>query len=347
LRAIQIQTEEEGLLDSFKLPSRLEARVPPEARGLRRDQVRLLVYERETERLIHSCFDRLPEFLRRGDVLVLNDSRTIPASLQGHIGSNRVEVRLLHAVGNLWLVSVTPSRMVSLGSMLTFDGGLSARTLSYSRYTGLGSLKFEGEGSDVLDEIYSRGRPVQYEHLKGRWALDDFQTVYATHPGSVEMPSAGRPFSWELLFKLRQSGVRLAFVTLHCAVSFLNSHAQSQLPLPEQYFVGAEASEIINDAKKTHRRIIAVGTTVVRALESAMQGDNLLHPRSGWTDLRINSHYQLRIVDSLLTGFHEPDSSHLDMISAFIGSSKLTRLYREAIRKGYYWHEFGDANLIL
>lgn len=309
--------------------------------------MRLLVYERETERLIHSCFERLPEFLRKGDVLVLNDSRTIPASLQGHVGSNRIEIRLLHSVGNLWLVSVTPSSMVSLGSEIIFGDGLSARTLSYSRHSGLGSLEFEGQGSDVLSELYAQGRPVQYEHLKGRWALDDFQTVYATHPGSVEMPSAGRPFSWELLFRLRQSGIRLAFVTLHCAVSFLNSQSQSLLPLPEQYFVSPEASEIVNQAKRTNRRIIAVGTTVVRALESSAEGDNLLHPRSGWTDLRINARYRPRIVDSLLTGFHEPDSSHLDMISAFLGPVRLTRLYREAIRKGYYWHEFGDANLIL
>jgi len=332
---------------AFRLPSRLEAKEPPEARGLRRDQVRLLVYERETDRFIHSRFDRLPEFLRKGDVLVLNDSRTIPASLRGHAGSNRIEVRLLHAVGNLWLVSVTPSSMVSLGSKIILEGGLSGRALSYSRRAGWGSLESEGEASYVLDEMYTRGRPVQYEHLKGRWALDDFQTVYATHPGSVEMPSAGRPFSWELLFRLRQSGVRLVFVTLHCAVSFLNSQAQSRLPLPERYFVSAEASEIVNLAKKTHRRIIAVGTTVVRALESTTEGDNLLHPKTGWTDLRINAHYKLRIVDSLLTGFHEPDSSHLDMISAFMRPSKLTTLYREAIRKGYHWHEFGDANLIL
>ncbi len=347
MRAIQVQAPQERSAVTFRLPSRLEAREPPEARGLRRDQVRLLVYERETDRFIHSRFDRLAEFLRKGDVLVLNDSRTIPASLQGHAGSNRIEVRLLHAVGNLWLVSVTPSSMVSLGSKIIFESGLSARTLGYSRHAGLGSLEFEREGSDVLDEIYTRGRPVQYEHLEGRWALDDFQTVYATHPGSVEMPSAGRPFSWELLFRLRQSGVRLAFVTLHCGVSYLNSQAQTLLPLPEQYYVSHETAETVNRTIATHRRVIAVGTTVVRALESAVGGDRSLHKATGWTDLRIYPDRQLRIVDGLLTGFHEPESSHLDMISAFIGYRKLMRLYREAIREGYLWHEFGDVNLIL
>ncbi len=346
MRAVEVQATEDRPT-SFELPSQLEASEPPEARGLRRDQVRLLVYEREAGLFTHSRFDRLPEFLGKGDVLVLNDSRTIPASLQGHAGSSTVEVRLLHSAGNLWFVSITPSNLVGIGSEVFFESGLKGRILSYSRQLGLGSLEFEGEDQKVLDEIYAQGRPIQYEHLNRRWPIDYFQTVYALHPGSVEMPSAGRPFSWELLFRLQRSGVRLAFVTLHCAVSYLGSQAQSHLPLPERYFVGSEAVAIVDRAKATHRRVIAVGTTVVRALESAVEGDNLIHPSSGWTDLRIHSGSKLRVVDGLLTGLHEPESSHLEMISAFMGYRNLIRLYREAIREGYLWHEFGDANLIL
>ncbi len=347
MRAVEVQASQARSASTFKLQSRLEASEPPEARRLRRDQVRLLVYERETGRLIHSRFDRLPEFLRKGDVLVLNDSRTIPASLLGYADSKKVEVRLLHSAGNLWFVSITPCNLVDVRSEISFERGLKGQMLSYSRQVGLGSLEFGGDDREILDEIYAQGRPVQYEHLSGRWPIDYFQTVYAAHPGSVEMPSAGRPFTWELLFKLQRSGIRLAFVTLHCAVSYLNAQAQSHLPLPERYFVSSETAEIVNRAKAAHRRIIAVGTTVVRALESTIEEDNLLHPRDGWTDLRIDPKYQLKIADGLLTGFHEPDSSHLDMISAFVEHSELMRLYRVAIRKEYQWHEFGDANLIL
>lgn len=347
MRVIQVQTSQEKPVYSFKLPSRLGAREPPEARGLRRDQVRLLVYERERDLLIHSRFDKLQEFLRRGDVLVLNDSRTIPASLQGYIGSDKIEVRLLHSTGKFWLSSITPSGTVGLGSEIIFDAGLRARVRGYDRQAELGSLEFETEASEVLDGVYRLGRPVQYENLKKAWSIDYFQTIYATHPGSVEMPSAGRPFSWELLLRLRQSGIHIVFVTLHCALSYLNSEAQSQLPLPERYSVGSETAETINRAKAAHRRVIAVGTTVVRALESAVNGDNVLHSRNGWTDLRIHTSYRLRVVDALLTGFHEPESSHLSLISSFISPTRLMRMYDEAIRTGYHWHEFGDANLIL
>ncbi len=347
MRTIQVQTRQEKQANSFKLPSSLNAREPPETRGLRRDQVRLLVYERENNRMTHSRFDRLPKFLRRGDVLVLNDSRTIPGSLRGYAGNNLIEVRLLHPAGNQWLSSITPRHLVGDGSEIVFDEGLRAWLRNYDRQTGLGCLEFEAGDSQVLDEVYRLGRPIQYEHLHGAWPLDYFQTVYATHPGSVEMPSAGRSFTWELLFRLRRSGVRLAFVTLHCALSYLNSYAQSQLPMPERYSVSNENAEMINRAKDGCGRVIAVGTTVVRALESATGRSEVLRSSSGWTDLRIRSGYRLRVVDGLLTGFHEPDSTHLDMISALIGPVKLRRLYREAIRMGYLWHEFGDANLIL
>ncbi len=332
---------------AFKLPPELLAAQPPEAFGLRRDNVRLLVYDRYLDRLIHTRFERLPDFLRRGDILVLNDSRTIPASLQGAVGGQRVEIRLLHSEGNLWLCVIDAKPEANVGSKIIFSDGLTARLREYNPKTGLGHLQFSLTNSIFLNEVYRLGRPIQYEHVLPAWPIDYFQTIYAAHPGSVEMPSAGRPFTWELLFKLRQHGVRIAFITLHCGVSYINTDTEGILPLPEQYAVSREVAKVVNQGKKTQNRIIAVGTTVVRALESAVEEDGLLLPKKGWTALRINASHRLRIVDGLLTGFHEPESSHLEMIRAFTGPGKIAKIYLEAIRERYHWHEFGDANLIL
>jgi S-adenosylmethionine:tRNA ribosyltransferase-isomerase len=179
--------------------------------------------------------------------------------------------------------------------------------------------------------------------------LDYYQTVYATAPGSVEMPSAGRAFSWELLLKLQSRGVHIAYVQLHTGLSYLLKDEWQQSPEQnfEQYLVPAETVRIIHEAKARGNKILAVGTTVVRALETSANELGELLPGSDWTNLHIHADYPLKVVDALITGFHEPEASHLDLLSAFIDRELLCNAYRQAVDERYLWHEFGDMNLII
>lgn len=200
-----------------------------------------------------------------------------------------------------------------------------------------------------MEQIYEFGEPIRYEYITHPWELDYYQTVYASMPGSVEMPSAGRAFSWELLFKLQRHGIRIAYVQLHTGLSYLPELFGHPSPTDnyEQFDVPDETAEAVKQAKEAGGRIVAVGTTVVRALESAALANGKLGALSGWTNLMIDSSVPLRVVDGLITGFHEPEASHLDLLSAFIDPALLHSAYQEAIGQGYLWHEFGDMNLII
>jgi S-adenosylmethionine:tRNA ribosyltransferase-isomerase len=201
----------------------------------------------------------------------------------------------------------------------------------------------------LYEQIYQLGEPVRYEYIRQPWSLDYYQTVYATVPGSVEMPSAGRAFSWELLLKLQNSGVQIVYVQLHTGLSYLLKDECQQSPEQnfEEYLVPADTVRAIHDAKARGNKIIAVGTTVVRALETSVNELGELSPGTGWTNLHIHANYPLRVVDALLTGFHEPEASHLDLLSAFIDRHLLSNAYKQAVDHRYLWHEFGDMNLII
>jgi len=330
---------------AFELPSELEAAEPPEIRGLRRDQVRLLVYERQSSKVTHTHFNQLPNFLRAGDVVVLNNSRTLPASLRGSCDDRPIEIRLLHARNSFWQCAIFPSEAIRPGAEILFREELCARVLHYCPLKGIWTLRVTGERTKLYEALYRLGRPIQYEHLKSPWNLDSFQTIYATHPGSAEMPSAGRAFSWELLFRLKRQGVQIVYVTLHCGLSFIDDRAVG--PWEEEYHVSPEAARAINGAKARGGRIVAVGTTVVRTLESVADATGRIKSEHSWTKLQIQPGYRLKIVDGLLTGFHEPRSSHLELLTAFVGNESLRAIYEEALRMRYHWHEFGDTNLIL
>jgi len=218
-------------------------------------------------------------------------------------------------------------------------------------------MRFSKSGSAFVDEVYRLGQPVRYEYVSAPWDLDYYQTVYAQEPGSAEMPSAGRAFTWRLLFDLRRRGVEAAYIVLHTGLSsYMDDDLDALHPASEEEYLISEAAAIkINRAHEQQRRIIAVGTTVVRALESAASAKAGLsgeHPPTisaghAYTKLHITEGYQLKVVNSLLTGMHEPEASHLDLLAAFLPPEQLRKAYEEAVRMQYLWHEFGDLNLIL
>lgn len=343
---------------SFSLPPSLNAEAPPERRGLRRDHVRLMVLDRAAGAVAHDRFDRLGDHLRPGDLIILNNSRTLPAVLPaaGPDGAP-VEIRLAHrhrgsgsGEAVAWrALLVSPAVPVHAGMQLLLEGGLEATVIAHSDTEPLSVIRFNRCCQPLYDTLYRIGQPVRYEYISEPWDLDYYQTVFASVPGSVEMPSAGRAFTWELLLGLRRRGIGVAFLSLHAGLSYYLDDKWEKDPrhTPEEYVIPPETAAAIHRAKAAGGRVIAVGTTVVRALESAAYFDGLIRPAKGWADIFIHQDHQLRVVDGLLTGLHEPEASHLDMLSAFLEPDQLRAAYEQAVRDGYLWHEFGDANLIL
>jgi S-adenosylmethionine:tRNA ribosyltransferase-isomerase len=335
----------------FALPDSLNAWAPPERRGLRRDQVRLLLLNRVTGEFEHGRFDQLGEYLKAGDLLVLNNSRTLPAVLQA-TGTDGVpvEIRLAHRLSDTqWRALLVSATAPGAGARLLLPEGLVATVAHQHPGEPLQEITFSRGGWALYDTIYRIGQPVRYEYLHEPWDLDYYQTVFASVPGSVEMPSAGRPFTWQMLFGLKQRGVGIAYLSLHAGLSYFLDENWPMDPryTPEEYHIPAETVRAIGQAKESGGRVIAVGTTVVRALESATQGGALLASGRGWADIFIDQQSPLQVVDGLLTGLHEPEASHLDLLSAFMAPTHLHAAYLDAVRQGYLWHEFGDMNLIL
>ena len=210
-------------------------------------------------------------------------------------------------------------------------------------------IRFSLQGAPLMEALSRLGHPVRYWYAEGPWDLDYYQTVYAREPGSMEMPSAGRAFTWRLLLQLRARGIDTAFLVLHAGLSsYMDQEFDAGHPASvEPFRLDGLAAETINRAKDRGGRIVAVGTTVVRALESIGDGSGRVRAAQGSTCLRITPGYSLKVVDGLLTGFHEPEASHLDLLSAFLPPEQLRPVYEEALREKYLWHEFGDVNLIL
>jgi S-adenosylmethionine:tRNA ribosyltransferase-isomerase len=339
---------------SFELPSVLEATEPPEVRGRGRDDVRLLVSV-GTRPPISTRFDRLADYLEPGDVLLVNTSATMAASLTGHDERGAdVEVHLSTRLpSGLWLLEIrAPGTVASRPDFSDHAGA----TLAVGRDTTIHVLsRFRGSCRLWLavidthgrrfDEVLARhGRPIRYRHVPEDWPLEAYQTVFSTEPGSAEMPSASRPFTDAMVTELVLRGVEVAPLLLHTGVSSLEG---GERPYPEWFRVPAVTAERVNAARASGRRVVAVGTTAVRAVESAVGTDGLVTPREGWTDLVITPESGVRVVDGLLTGWHEPEASHLLMLEAVAGRPALELAYRAAIGSGYRWHEFGDTHLIL
>jgi S-adenosylmethionine:tRNA ribosyltransferase-isomerase len=346
---------------TFRLPPERSAKEPPERRGIRRDQVRLLVIDRARGHIEHSRFDKIDNYLRAGDLLVFNSSRTLPASLRGCDCSAAhgpcMEVRLAeHLPDDSWLALLLCEQGdpfgcgLRAGMPIEFPEGLTATVIERDKnIPRLWQLRFSISGTQLVDLIYRLGKPIRYEYVSAPWDLDYYQTVYAKEPGSAEMPSAGRAFTWKLLLDLKRRGIASAYIVLHTGLSsYMDDELdRAHLASEEEYFVSATTTEKINRARKSGGRVIAVGTTAVRALESAVEESGRLRAQHGYTRLRIDNEHRLQAVDGLLTGLHEPEASHLDLLSAFLPAAQIRAAYEEAIERRYLWHEFGDLNLIL
>jgi len=331
-------------------------------------------FPRAHERLLHldphagrfrdTTLTELPALLRSGDLLIVNDAATLPASLSAIApGGARVELRLLGEMEDRrWRAVLfgegdwhlrTEERpappILRTGDVLQLDG-LRATVVSVW-YTSprLVELRFDAEGAALWSALYRLGRPIQYAHLEAGLALSDVQTVYASRPWAAELPSAGRPLSWEVLLDLKARGIALGALTHAAGLSSTGDPALDRaLPLPERYEIPVETVDAVGRARAAGGRVVAVGTSVVRALEGsgARHGGTLVAGR-GTTDLVIAPGFVPRVVDGLLTGFHEPGSSHLGLLRAFVPPPLLDAAYTHAEAEGYRGHEFGDSNLIL
>jgi S-adenosylmethionine:tRNA ribosyltransferase-isomerase len=350
----------------FELPPTLEAAAPPEARGLRRDGVRLLVIGRETGAVRHSHFSDLPRLLGPGDLLVANDSRTLPASLIGWTeDGTRLELRLAGRDGDRWAALALgvpargdpaliptdarpPAPELVAGERLTFSGGLEARVhRRHDEVPAMVWVSFDRCCARLLEALHHAGQPVRYAYVPERWDLHHYQTVFAAAPGSAEMPSAGRPFTVETLHELRARGVGLATISLHAGLSTYGDPEVDRRFVPaEPYRVSEATAAAVARCRAAGGRVIAVGTTAVRTLETAADETGHVRAGTGVTRLRIDPGHRLRAVDGLLTGLHEPEASHLDLLRAFLSSETLRAAYDEALREGYLWHEFGDVCLV-
>ena len=327
-----------------------EATGPPEARGLARDGVRMLLAS--PARLRHARFAELPELLTPGDALVVNTSATLPASLPARRADGApVTLNLSTPVpyenGGNWIVELrrggARARDAAAGERLNLPGGARAELLAPYLGRRLWIAALESPTS-LLEYLGRHGQPIRYGHLDGDTPLEAHQTVFASEPGSAEMPSAGRPFTPEVVTRLVSRGVDVVPVVLHTGVSSLEL---GEPPYAERFEVPAFAAARVNAARWRGGRVVAVGTTVVRALESAATAAGTVEAAGGWTELVIGPERPVRTVDGLLTGFHDSDSSHLRMLAAFAGEGLVARSQRAAARSGYLRHEFGDVQLLL
>jgi S-adenosylmethionine:tRNA ribosyltransferase-isomerase len=339
---------------AFELPQRLEAHEPPEARGLARDDVRLMVASNRDGRITHAHFKDLPAFLAAGDLVVVNTSATLPAALPAERADGwKLELRLStpvpHRVAeHWWIVELRASERPFLagreGDELSLPGG--GRATIVAPYAGgrrlwLARLDLPEPLADYLEE---HGRPIRYGYVPREWPLSAYQNAFAVDPGSAEMPSAGRPLTAELMTSLVAHGVQVAPVTLHTGVS---SPERGEAPYPERFRVPETTARLVNAVRGWGGRVIAVGTTVVRALESAVAPDGTVTADEGWTNIVVTPERGVHAVDGLITGWHEPEATHLQMLRALADENLLDRCYGQALEHGYLWHEFGDSHLIL
>ncbi|MCI3929734.1 S-adenosylmethionine:tRNA ribosyltransferase-isomerase [Streptomyces sp. AN091965] len=342
---------------SVRVPEGLHAALPVErrGRGLRRDSVRLLVSRGSA--VSHHAFTELPELLRAGDVLVVNTSPTLPAAVDGRMGHARVVVHFstLGPDGR-WAVELREPD--GRGTTRARAGGPRGAVVELPGKVGLvceeplsadsGRLWWTRAAVDVPRLLRRHGRPIRYSYTERDQPLSAYQTVFAVPSadgtGSAEMPSAARPFTARLVTRLVSRGVQFAPVRLHTGVASPEAH---EPPYPERYEVPESSARLINAARAGGGRVIAVGTTAVRAVESAAGSDGAVRAAAGRTGLVVTPERGVRVVDGLLTGLHEPEASHLLMLEAVAGRAAVERGYAEAVRRLYLWHEFGDVHLLL
>jgi S-adenosylmethionine:tRNA ribosyltransferase-isomerase len=350
----------------FDLSDDLAAHEPPEARGLARDDVRLLVSRDGENLLTHTRFYHFPDFLSAGDVLVVNSSATINAAFDAvyqkrNGATEQIRLHLSTPISNVrWVIELrrvsgngtTPLLDAQEDERVLLPGGGQATLLAPyvrngNRAAGTAVRLWVAQlnlPTNVLGYAEEHGSPIRYGYVPKAWPLAYYQTVFASEPGSVEMPSAGRAFTRALLNRLEHKGVQVVPVLLHAGVASLDA---DEPIYPERYRVSEAAARAINGARGRGNLVVAVGTTVVRAVETVASPDGEVHSDSGWTNLVITPERGVYAVDAILTGLHAPKASHLAMLEAIAGQQQLNRAYKSALRRRYLWHEFGDLHLIL
>jgi S-adenosylmethionine:tRNA ribosyltransferase-isomerase len=367
-----------GVIADVELSAGLEAAEPPEARGLRRDEVRLLVSDIESDSIEHARFGDLPRWLSSGDLLVVNTSGTLNAAVSATAeDGDAFEIHLSTRLpGGFWSVEVRQPGAVASLPYHHARAGMTLRLPADGKITVLAPYPLIDAidsrsrlwiaavqlPCDVVPYLDEHGFPIRYGYVKESWPSAMYQTVFATDPGSAEMPSAGRPFTPELVTRLVARGVEIAPLLLHTGVASLEKH---EPPYEEYYRVSRHTAERVNAARRAGHRVFAVGTTVVRALETVTDESGTTFPGEGWTDLVITADRPVRSVTGLISGFHEPLATHLSLIERVVaaaaddqtadaegsarvsGRRQLARAYGEARRLGYLWHEFGDSHLIV
>jgi S-adenosylmethionine:tRNA ribosyltransferase-isomerase len=325
-------------------PVLAEASAPPEHRGIARDEVRMLVTQRDSRTHAHGSFLDLPSVLRSGDLLVVNDSATLPAAIRAMRASG--ETLALHVSTRIderiW--TVEPRGSVLCGEELRLPDGGSVVAIAPVEperpRLWYGWFQLPMPMHEYLARV---GEPIRYRYVSERFPLRDYQTMFARAPGSSEMPSAARPFTPRVVNALRSRGIGIATVTLHCGVASFDA---PERPGTERYRVPRAAAAAINAARREGRRTIAVGSTVLRALESSFEDDEVV-ASSGWTDLAIDHRHRVRAVQGLLTGFHDATATHQSILRAFLDRDLLEDAYSEAAARDYACHEFGDVHAIL
>ncbi|MCM6777982.1 S-adenosylmethionine:tRNA ribosyltransferase-isomerase [Nocardia sp. CDC159] len=334
-------------LHDFAVPADRAATAPPEARGLMRDEVRMLVSVEET--ITHATFRELPRFLRPGDLLVINNSATLAAAVDGRYRGHPVVLHFATWLDDgTWVVELrSPNRMpftdavVASGARIELPGA--QVTLRNPWLPPARRLWIAAADTDIAPLLTRHGRPIAYAYVTQRWSPEYYRTVFGREPGSAEMPSAGRPFTHSLVTDLVATGITVAPITLHTGVS---SPETGEPPSPERYAVPEVTAGLVNATHARGGRVVAVGTTVTRALESAAEPSGRVRPRAGWTDLVLDGTRPVRTVDALITGWHEPGASHLHLLEAVAGAESVRAAYRAALDTGYLWHEFGDTALL-
>jgi S-adenosylmethionine:tRNA ribosyltransferase-isomerase len=338
----------------FHRPPASDATEPPEAHGVARDAVKLLVARPGV--ISHAQFGDLGDYLRPGDLLVVNNSATMPAAVGGRRAGQLIAIHFSTArAEKVWVVELRPAANatghltdIRPGERIDMPGGAAIVVESSYPEPGvdggrLWTARVVVEG-DVVSYLARHGRPIRYSYVPRQWPLSYYQTVFAQRAGSAEMPSAARPFSTELVTALVAAGVAIAPITLHAGVS---SAEAGEPPTPELFEVPPATARLVNSTHTAGARVIAVGTTVTRALESAANADGMVRQAVGWTELVLGPSHPCRVVDGLITGWHDAGASHLLLLEAVAGPDLVAMAYREAVEHGYLWHEFGDSALLL
>lgn len=334
----------------YYLPKKLIAQTPIKDRAMSK----LLILNKKNGHILHKKFVDIVDFISPGDCLVLNDTKVIPARLYGlrkDTGGKIEFVLLKKSCKNIWEVLVKPGKRAKIGKKFIFgDGCLEAKILDKTSYGGrIVEFYFEGDFEQILDKIGKM--PIPPYIKKELQDKNRYQTVYASRLGSAAAPTAGLHFTEDLLKKLKDKGVNIVFITLHVGLGTFRpvkeENVEDHKMHAEYYDISTEAAKKINETKSKGGKIIAVGTTSTRTLETASDADGFIEAKNGWTDIFIYPGYDFKIVDGLITNFHLPKSTLLMLVCAFAGKNNIFKAYKDAISKNYRFFSFGDAMFII